>query len=96
MAKHSAEMTAAQETERQAPLFLTLHGVPRHDSLPAEEPAYLRDPQGAWRPIHGDRLYDIEAECVRLHDAFAPIVDAAALILLPLSYLNYDNSYLFK
>jgi hypothetical protein len=71
MAEDSAEMTALQAQKREASLFLTLHGVPRHDSPPAGEPAYLRDPQGAWRPIHGDRLHDIEAECVRLHDAFA-------------------------
>lgn len=31
----------------------------------------MRDPQGAWRPLHGDLLYEIEAECIRLHDALA-------------------------
>jgi hypothetical protein len=57
--------------ERGTPLFLTLHGVPRRDSLADGEPAYVLDPQGAWRPVHGDLLGEIEAECVHLHDAFA-------------------------
>ena len=54
-----------------SPLFLTPHGVPRKDPPAAGETAYVRDPQGAWRPWQGDLLYEIEAECVRLHDAFA-------------------------
>jgi len=53
------------------PIFLTLHGVPRHDPPPEGQQAYILDPQGAWRSVHGDLLYEIEAECVRLHDAFA-------------------------
>ncbi|MET3970887.1 hypothetical protein [Bradyrhizobium sp. S3.9.1] len=52
------------------PLFLTLHGVPQHNPLEGQ-PAYCVDPQGAWRPVHGDLLYEIEAECIRLHDGFA-------------------------
>jgi hypothetical protein len=32
---------------------------------------YLRDPQGTWRPIGGDRSDQVEAECVALHDGFA-------------------------
>ncbi|QTL05568.1 hypothetical protein J5J86_09910 [Aquabacter sp. L1I39] len=52
-------------------LFLTPHGVPRQDRPATGEVAYVRDPQGAWRPWHGDLLYEIEDECVRLHDAFA-------------------------
>ncbi|RUV27879.1 hypothetical protein [Mesorhizobium sp. M5C.F.Ca.IN.020.32.2.1] len=71
MADDSEEATPSNSPETQEPLFLTLRGVPQHDGPPAGEPAYVRDPQGAWRPLHGDRLYDIEAECVRLHDAFA-------------------------
>jgi hypothetical protein len=52
-------------------VFLTPHGVPRQDAPAEGEVAFMRDPQGAWRPWHGDLLYEIEAECVRLHDAFA-------------------------
>ena len=55
----------------KVPIFLTLHGVPRHDPPPEGQQAYVLDPQGAWRPLHGDQLYEIETECVRLHDAFA-------------------------
>lgn len=54
-----------------APLFLTPHGVPRQEPPAAGETAYVRDPQGAWRPWNGDLLSKIEAECVRLYDAFA-------------------------
>ncbi len=54
-----------------SPLFLTLHGIPRDDPPTAGETVYVRDPQSAWRPWQGDLLYEIEAECVRLHDAFA-------------------------
>jgi hypothetical protein len=71
MPDDSQDGAATPAPDSTAPLFLTLHGVPCSEAPPASEPAYLRDPQGAWRPIHGDRLYDIEAECVRLHDAFA-------------------------
>lgn len=53
-----------------APIFLTLHGVPQQNR-PEGRPAYCLDPQGAWRPVHGDLLYEIEAECIRLHDGFA-------------------------
>jgi hypothetical protein len=71
MPDNSQDGAAIPAPDSPAPLFLTLHGVPRRAAPPAGEPAYLRDPQGAWRPIHGDGLYDIEAECVHLHDAFA-------------------------
>ncbi len=54
-----------------SPLFLTPHGVPRQNPPAAGETAYVRDPQGAWRPWQGDLLFEIEAECVHLHDAFA-------------------------
>lgn len=53
-----------------APIFLTLHGVPQHNPLEGQ-PGYYLDPQGAWRPVHGDLLHEIEAECVQLHDGFA-------------------------
>lgn len=55
-------------------LFLTPHGVPCHEPPQAGEPAYVRDPQGAWRPTHGDLLHEIEAECVRLHEGFAAVL----------------------
>ncbi len=51
--------------------FLTLHGVPKEFDGDWSQAGYLRDPQGAWRPVRGDRLHDVEDVCVRLHDAFA-------------------------
>jgi hypothetical protein len=38
------------------PTFLTLYGIPRDDPPAAGQPCYFRDPPGAWRPIHGDRV----------------------------------------
>ncbi len=72
MTDTSADLSAPL-TEPAPPsrLFLTLHGVPRHYPPANGETAYIRDPQGAWRPWNSDLLYEIEAECVRLHDAFA-------------------------
>ncbi|MBR0664862.1 hypothetical protein GXW71_10910 [Roseomonas hellenica] len=67
-------------------MFLTLHGVPQQDPPPEGQPAYCLDPQGAWRPVHGDLLYEIEAECIRLHDGFASALFggiAAYYALLP-------------
>lgn len=48
-------------TQKPAEIFLTLHGVPSHDRPATGEHAYFRDPQGAWRPIHGDHLDDISS-----------------------------------
>jgi hypothetical protein len=61
------------ECELKMPVtyFLRLNGVPATEAPPAGEVVYLLDPMGAWRPREGDRLYDIEAECVSLHDALA-------------------------
>jgi hypothetical protein len=63
--------TPASAIPHRGAQFLTLHGVPREDQPPAGEPAFLLDPQGAWRPLHGDLLNEIEGVCVELHDGFA-------------------------
>ncbi|QJW83586.1 hypothetical protein HK414_04090 [Ramlibacter terrae] len=55
-------------------VLATLHGIPKEFGGDWREAGYLRDPQGARRPVRGDRLYDIEAICVRLHDAFATVL----------------------
>jgi len=55
-------------------LLLTPHGIPKEFDGNWKQMGYLRDPQGAWRPVHGDRLYDIEAVCVQMHDAFAAVL----------------------
>jgi len=52
-------------------LILTLHGVAKEFDGDWSQAGYWRDPQGAWRPLHGDRLNDIEEVCLQLHDAFA-------------------------
>lgn len=64
------DKSAGSTSDSVAPIFLTLHGVPEHNPL-GGQPGYCLDPQGAWRPVHGDLLYEIEAECIRLHDGFA-------------------------
>src|SRR4051812_29158851 len=58
----------------KGPIFLTLHGVARHDTPPDGQLAYVLDPQGAWRPVHGDLLHEIEGQCVRLQEAFASVL----------------------
>lgn len=54
--------------DTQQHLFLTLQGIPRTQPLEAGEVVYFRDHQGAWPPPGSDLLYEIEAECVRIHD----------------------------
>ncbi len=71
MAEPIAETSTPSDEDPHAPLFLTCHGVPRRGPPEPGEQVYFRDPQGAWRPLQGDLLYEIEAECVRIHDAFA-------------------------
>jgi hypothetical protein len=56
------------------PLLLTLYGVPKEFDGNWSQHGYLRDPQGSWRPVGGDRLYDIETVSVQLHDAFAAVL----------------------
>jgi hypothetical protein len=56
------------------PVLLTLHGIPKAFDGDWSQPGYLRDPQGAWRPVQGDRLYDIEGISVQLHDSFAAVL----------------------
>lgn len=67
--------TAAAEPATALPvssmLFATLHGIPTHVRPAVGELAYARDPQGAWRPLQGDLLQEIETECLRLHDQLA-------------------------
>lgn len=52
-------------------LLLNLNGVPVRAVPALGQSRYYRDPQGAWRPVDGDRLDDIEAVCIRLHDGLA-------------------------
>lgn len=51
-------------------MFLQLNGIPS-EAVPTDGPYFWFDPQGAWRASSGDRSNDVEAVCVRLHDAFA-------------------------
>ena len=52
-------------------LYLSLNGIPTEDPDQSGDLYFVRDPQGAWYPSQGNRLYEIDAACVRLHDAFA-------------------------
>ncbi len=61
-------------TEATPTIFLTLTGIPQTTRPSFDTPCFVRDSQGAWRPLHGDLLYEIDAECVNLHDAFAAAI----------------------
>ena len=52
-------------------IFLGLTGIPSDEAPPGGGTSYILDSLGAWRPREGDRLYDIERQCVALHDALA-------------------------
>ncbi len=51
-------------------MFLQLNGIPS-EAAPTDRLYFRFDPQGVWRPSSEDRSNDVEAACVRLHDAFA-------------------------
>jgi hypothetical protein len=88
MVSTPSDKSSSSRPGSAAPKFLTLYGVPRHDPPPEGQPAYSLDPQGAWRPIHGDLLHEIEAECIRLHEELASALFggiAAYHALLPLA-----------
>lgn len=52
-------------------LYLSLNGIPTEAPEQSADLYFFRDPQGAWYPNQGNRLCEIDAACVRLHDAFA-------------------------
>jgi hypothetical protein len=101
MANARSDDPTRSTLELKAPLFLTLHGVPRHEPPTAGEPAYILDPQGTWRPVQGHLVYEIEAGCVRLHDAFASALfggiaafHALPMVILPFIWEDGLNSEL--
>lgn len=52
-------------------LYLSLNGIPTEAPAQSGDLYFTRDPQGAWYPNQGNRLYEIDSACVRLHDALA-------------------------
>lgn len=50
---------------------LHLNGVPTRFGDGDAGGGFLQEPMGSWRPLADDGLYDVEAECVRLHDELA-------------------------
>jgi hypothetical protein len=52
-------------------LYLSLNGIPTKVPEKSDELYFVRDPQGAWYPNQGNYLYEIDAACVRIHDALA-------------------------
>ncbi|MGV2495827.1 hypothetical protein [Pelagerythrobacter aerophilus] len=61
---------------------LSLNGVPTRFGDGNAGGGFLQEPMGSWRPLADDGLYDVEAECVRLHD------DLAASIFGSLAYYH--------
>jgi len=61
-------------------LVLHLNGVPTRFGDGNASAGFLQEPMGSWRPVADDGLYDVEAECVRLHN------DLAASIFGDLAY----------
>ena len=56
-------------------MFLKVSGIP--DISPpgtVGEILFTLDGQGAWRPSAGDHSYEIEAECVHIHDSLAAAI----------------------
>jgi hypothetical protein len=56
------------------PVYLNLEGIPSDKPSATGNVAFVLDPQGAWRPSHGDLSFEFEAECVRIHDALAKAI----------------------
>ena len=52
-------------------MILNLDGIPSTQPRGDAKVFFARDPQGAWRPNEGDLSFNIEAECLRVHDALA-------------------------
>lgn len=55
-------------------MYLTLRGVPLHAPPSNGELFFSFDPQGAWSPSACNRAYEVETECVVLHEAFAAAI----------------------
>jgi len=62
------------EMTTNIPACLNLDGIPSTSPRGDGVPYFCFDPKGAWRVSQGSRLYDIEACCVRLHEAFKKAV----------------------
>jgi hypothetical protein len=61
-------------TQPSRPQYLTLRGLPLEAPPASDELFFWFDPQGEWRPSRLNASDDVEAECVRLHDAFAAVI----------------------
>ena len=55
----------------QESLVLRFTGVPTRLKDGATGDRFMLNPMSGWRPLADDRLYAVEAACVRLHDALA-------------------------
>lgn len=52
-------------------IFLGLDGIPTRKLPLKGVPFFQFDPSGTWRISSGDKSFDIEAACIKLHDALA-------------------------
>jgi hypothetical protein len=60
--------------ERTPRVFLNLNGIPSEKPPISDEVHFSFDPQGVWRPSHGDLSFEVEAECVQIRDALAEAI----------------------
>jgi hypothetical protein len=58
----------------QRSIYLGLNGIPNDVPSASEDVTFIFDPQGVWRPSQGDRSFDVERECVEIHDALAKVI----------------------
>lgn len=56
------------------PIFLSLDGIPTDAPNNPDQIYFLREPMGTWVPLRGDLLYDIERECVQIHEDLAAFI----------------------
>lgn len=56
------------------PMYLNLNGIPSDPPRQDDNVFLWFDPQGVWRLNRGDLSYDLDAVCVRLHDALEKTV----------------------
>lgn len=57
---------------------LRLNGVPTPLSEGLRGEGFLRDAMGVWRPLKKDESYDVEEQCIRLHDELAASIFGSA------------------
>jgi hypothetical protein len=54
--------------------ILHLNGIPSRFREGAAGDCFWQEPQGSWRPVQDDHLYEVEGQCVALHQHFAATI----------------------